>query len=130
MEELKVHNWHVTFLEFKNNENATETAKKICSVYCQDVISKCQVQNWLSKFYSGDMMLRDEFRAGLLSDHNQDALRELLECNMSKSTWELALDLNISQSTICHYLKKIGKVSNLGVWLPHTLRRIRKIAYP
>ena len=42
------------------------------------------------------MSLRDEPRTGCLSDFNQDALRELVEHNPHKSTWELALDLNTS----------------------------------
>ena len=52
---------------------------------------------------------------------NQDVLRELVECNSNKSTQELVLDLNTSQSTICHHLRKIGKVSQLGIWVIHIL---------
>ena len=115
MEDLKVHIRHVMLWEFKNNKNATETAKKICSVYGQGVITDRQVRNWFSKFRSGDTSLRDEPRPGRSSDLDQDALRELVECNPRKSTRELALDLNTSQSTICRHLKKIGKVSKLGV---------------
>ena len=33
MEELKVHFQHIMLCEFKNSKNATETAKKIGSVY-------------------------------------------------------------------------------------------------
>ena len=44
----------------------------------------------------------------------------------AKSTRELALDLNTSQSTICCHLKKIGNVSKLGVWLPHPLSKKNK----
>ena len=49
---------------------------------------------------------------------DKDALRELIEC---KSTRELALDLNTSQSTIGCHLNKIGKMSKRGVSLLHTL---------
>ena len=72
--------------EFMNNKNATETAKKINSVYDQDVITDHQVCNWFSKFHSGNKLLRDEPRPGCSSDIDQDALRELLECNQYKST--------------------------------------------
>ena len=44
--------------EFKNNEIASETGKKICSVYGQDVITDCQVQKWFSKFHSDDTSLK------------------------------------------------------------------------
>ena len=50
--------------KFKNNKNTTEIAKKICNVYGQGVINDHQVQNWLSKFCSDDMSLRDELRSG------------------------------------------------------------------
>ena len=43
MEELKVHIQHVILWEFKNIKNITETAKEICSVYGQGVITDCHV---------------------------------------------------------------------------------------
>ena len=72
-------------LEFKNNKNTTETAKKICSVYGQGIITDHQDLNWFSKFYSGDTSSRDEPRPGYSYD-DQDAKRELLKCNVCKST--------------------------------------------
>ena len=39
MEELKGHIQYVILWKFKNNKNATETIKKICSVYGQGVIT-------------------------------------------------------------------------------------------
>ena len=49
-----------------------------------------------------------------------------MKCNTHWSTWELALDLNTSQFTICCHLKKIGKMSKLGIWIPHTLSEKNK----
>ena len=40
-----MHIWHVMLSDFKNNKNATETARKIFTVYGQDVINNRQVQN-------------------------------------------------------------------------------------
>ena len=45
------------------------------------------------KFYSGNMSLK---RPGYSLDFNQDALKELVECNPCKSTQELENDLNTS----------------------------------
>ena len=87
----------VMLWEFKNNKNATWTTRKICSVYLQGVITDHQVWNWFSKFYSGDKSLRDEPRQECSTDLDQDASRELVECNMHKNTQELALDLNTSK---------------------------------
>ena len=50
-----------------------------------------------------------------------------MECNPTKCTQELGLDLNISQSTICCHLKKIEKVNKLSVWYPLTLIEKNKV---
>ena len=44
--------------KFNNNRDVTETFKKICGVFGQGAITDRQVQNWFSKFYSGDISLR------------------------------------------------------------------------
>ena len=69
---------------WENNENVTKTAKKISSVYGQGVITDGQVQNWFTMFPSGDILLRDEQKS--LSDVDQNALRELMKCNLCKCT--------------------------------------------
>ena len=76
MKEVKVHIWHVMLWEFKNNNNTTETVKKVCSVYGQHVITDCKVPNW---FPSSDTSLTDEPKPEH-SDIDQAALRELVEC--------------------------------------------------
>ena len=56
MDEIKKRIWPVMLCELKNNKNTLET-KKIFSVYCQGIITVSQVQNWFSKFHSGDTSL-------------------------------------------------------------------------
>ena len=78
--------------EFKNNKNTTETVKKSCNFYGQGVITDYKVQNWFLKFLSSNKSLRDGHRLECPSDLDQDALRELVECNpykkyMGISTW-------------------------------------------
>ena len=70
--------------------------KKICSIDGQGVITDLHVWNW----FSDNMSLRDEPKRGCTSNLDQDAFRELVGCNPHKSTRELALDFNTSQSTI------------------------------
>ena len=50
----------------------------------------------------------------------------MVECNPLKSTRILPLVLNTSQFTTCNYLKKIGKVSKLGVSVLHILTEKNK----
>ena len=113
--------------EFKNNQNDTEIVKKIPSVYGQGVILDYQVHKCFPKFRSGETSLRNASSAGCSSDLDQNAWRELVECNPCKRTWELALDLNTSQSTICCHLKKIRKVCKLGVCDLHTFSGKNKV---
>ena len=111
MVKMKVHIRHVMLWEFKNNETAIEITKRISSIHVKDVINNGKASNCFSKFRSGDTSLKDEPRPGCSLDLDRDALRELVEYNPRKSTRELALDLNTSQSTICGHLKKMRKVS-------------------
>ena len=109
---------------FKNNINATETAKKNSNayVYVLSVITDHKVPNWFSKFPSEDTSLRDEPRLGRSSDLDEDILRELVECNPRKSSRELAFELNTSQSTI--YRKQAWRLTSSY----SELEKIRKIA--
>ena len=52
----------------------------------------------------------------LSSDLDEDVSRELVKCNPGKSTRELVLELNTSQSTTCYHSKKKGKESKLDAW--------------
>ena len=110
MEGLKVHIRRAMLREFKQGNNATETAEKICSVYGECTISDRAIQNWFVKFRSEDTSMKDEPRPGRSSDFDDDALKVLVECNPCQSTQELANKLNMSQFTICRHLEKMGKV--------------------
>ena len=60
------------------------------------------------------MSSRDEPKTGHSLDLDQDDLIELVECNLFKSTWEVIVQLNNAQSTICHHLKNIGENKQVG----------------
>ena len=70
--------------------------------------------------------MKDEPRIGHSSDVNQDGFREFVECNRCRSAQELTVDFRTSQSTMCHHLKKTGKGSKLGIWVPHTISEKNK----
>ena len=86
MEELKVHIWYVMFWKFKNNKNATKSAKKIPSAYGQSVITDHQIWNWFSKICPVDMSLIDETREVYSSDLGQrcphGAMVKALDCGI------------------------------------------------
>ena len=70
--------------------------------------------------------MKDELRPRRSSDFDAEALKSLVECNAHQSTRELADKLNTSQSTICCHLEEMGKISKLGVWVPHALSEKNK----
>ena len=119
MDEQKVQTRHVLLGEYKKKHNAIETAK-ISRVYGQGVITDHLVQNWLSKFCSGDTSLKDKARGERSLDLDEDSQRELVGCNSHTSTLKLSLDPNTPKSTIHMHLKKIRNVIKLGVWVSQT----------
>ena len=85
-------------------------------VFRAKVLLLTKLENGFQIFVLVIHHLRDETRLGHSSNLNQDALRELVECN-----WELTLNFNTSQPTICCHLKKIERVSKVGFGVSHTL---------
>lgn len=74
------------------------------------------------------MSLEYEPRVGYSSDLDDDeSLKSLVECNQWQSTWKLAKILNMSQSTICCHLDKIGGVNKLIVLVLNALSEKNKV---
>ncbi|XP_043262919.1 histone-lysine N-methyltransferase SETMAR-like [Colletes gigas] len=85
-----------------------------------------EFRNWFIKFRSGDTTLKDEPRAGRPSGFDDHLLKAILEQNPRQSTRSISERLNTSQSTVNRHLEKLGKVSKLGVWVPHNLNERNK----
>ncbi|CAL1289207.1 unnamed protein product [Larinioides sclopetarius] len=117
---------HVMLWEFKQGNSAKATAEKIFRMSGEGLITGGAVRNWFVKFHSGDMTLKDELRAGHPSDFVDNLLKAVLEQNPRQSTRCIEERLNTSQSTVIRHLEKLGKVSKLGVWVPHNLSERNK----
>ena len=50
VEEDTQHFWHIMLYYFKNGKNATETHKKICSMYGEGTVTDQMCQKWFVKF--------------------------------------------------------------------------------
>ncbi|GFT06870.1 histone-lysine N-methyltransferase SETMAR [Trichonephila clavipes] len=82
---------------------------KINSVHDEHTISVRTAQKWFKKFKVGKSSIDD------------DILQNLEESEQQLTVGQIAEKMNSSHGTVFHHLKKIGKVSKLGKWVPHEL---------
>ena len=107
--------------EVKNKKIAMETNEIFLLLMTKMSLLAAKYKTDFLGFNSGNILLRDEPRPGRSSDLSQDLIRELVECNQLKRTRELARHEHITIYNVPTLKRKMGKLSKLGVWLPHTL---------
>ena len=72
--------------EFKLNQSAVETARKINQAFGNDSVNSTvfgTVRRWFAKYRSGDFSLEDELRSGRPTVIQDEGLRTLVETNPS-----------------------------------------------
>lgn len=117
----EMHLRHIMLYEFNKGVNATLATVNICQVYGEGVLDKRKCQYWFQRFRTGDYSLEDKERSGRPNELDIEHLKSVVEANPRVSSRELAAEFNLSQTTIINYLKQLGKVPKLGVWVPHVL---------
>ena len=124
MEPSKEHIRHILLFFLNKGKNASETVREIECVYGQGIISDSQCRRWFVKFRNGNTDLNDEQRSGRPEELEIDVLKTTIESNPTTTVRELAIELNVSHTTIHRHLKTLGMVIKLGKWVPHKLTAI------
>jgi [histone H3]-lysine36 N-dimethyltransferase SETMAR len=124
MEEKRIHIRHCLLFEFDLGAGAPSSeslSPPICQTEGPDGPSLRTCQNWYQRFRSDDRSLEDQPRSGRPLEVDLDRLRDLIETDPRETTRNLAAVLNCSHTTIANSLHSIGKVLQLGCWVPHNL---------
>jgi len=129
--DFQVHLRHAALFLFNRNKeiNGREMADELAKAYKTDAPKGWTCSAWIKRFKSGEWNishLDDESRSGRPSDFDDEMLRDLVEKDPKISVRELASLLDESPSTVHEHLRRIGKVSKLGCWVPHRLSEKNK----
>ena len=108
---------------FKKGKNATETHKKICSVYGEGAVTDRICQKWFAKLSAGDFSLDHAPQLSKPVEVDSDQIESLIENNQHYTTWERADILKISKSSAENHLHQLGYVNCFDVCVPHKLSK-------
>lgn len=108
---------NIMLYEFHQQRKATVAWQNINGVY-PDCVSVRKVQMWFAKFREGDFDFKDKKRSGRPVEVDDDALMAVVDDDPSQSIEEIAARIGKSWSAIQEHLKRLGKVSRAGRWVP------------
>lgn len=112
--------------EFKQGRKAAEATRNINQAFGQRTAIERTVQWWFARFRNGEESLEDEEHGSRPSEVDDHQLNTLIKSDPTKTTRELAEELNVDQSTVVRHLHLIGKVKKLDKWIPHELSENQK----
>lgn len=107
--------------EFRLKHTAVEATRNICGAMGEGTVSYHTAKEWFQKFKNGDFNLDEGEHSGRPVELDESRLLELIEDDPRRSLRELEELLDRGNNTICRHLHRLGKVSKLGVWIPHEL---------
>ena len=82
-------------------------------------------KNWFARFRSGDFEPKDAPCSGRPTKIDDGEIKAMIENNRRSTTREIAEKLKISRTCVERYLKQLGYVNKLDIWVPHKLKEIQ-----
>lgn len=117
---------HVMLYEYFKGTNAHQCFQNMERVYGSDTPTQQTCYNWFEKFRTGDITLADEPRGRPTPAINDDLLIAEISKDHRLSSRELGEKFNVDHKTILNHLHRLGYVSRLGAWVPHSLSDSQK----
>ena len=112
---------HIMLFYYRKGKNATQSCKKICSVYGADAVDDSTCRKWFRRFREGNFDVKDASRPGRPSTTDDDEIKTLITADRHTTTRQIGQTLNTSATNVSRHLRKIGMVRKLDTWVPHEL---------
>ena len=107
--------------EFQKGSNASVACKNLCDTFGSKVVNIRTYERRFTKFCSGDLSLKDDYRSGWPSKVDNDILQSMLESNPHLMTRAIAKKFGIHHSTAEEHIKNLGFILKQNIWVPHNL---------
>ncbi|GFX86319.1 hypothetical protein TNCV_2562011 [Trichonephila clavipes] len=88
----------------------------------EEAVTARTCQRWHVKLHFCDFSLKDQLRSGSPSDVYDDVLGSMIRTNPTLTSTEVSFKLGIPQNIALDYIKGLGFVPKLFVWVPQELR--------
>lgn len=113
-------------LLFKLQKTCAESHRLLVEAYGDHALSKSACEKWFRRFKSGDFDLSNKDRGKPPEKFSDEELQHLLDQDDAQTEEQLALALNVDQSTISRRLHNMGKIQKATRWVPHDLNDRQK----
>jgi transposase len=109
--------------EFELNRDAKTAASNINRAKRRQVVTARTAQRWFAKFRTGETDLKDQPRSGRPREIDREAVIEAIDLDPTLTVRDLANEFECGVARIHEILKKAGKKSKKGRWVPHALNQ-------
>lgn len=121
MDENKEHFRHVMLFYFRKEKNASQTARKICSVYGEGAVAESTVRKWFVQFRCGNFDVTDKHRSGRPVSVDDENIQSIVENESNCTTRSIAAKIQISPMSVVRHLRKLNYVNCYDVFIPRQL---------